>query len=76
MSVSGDVLIFDRTKHPNSPPSNDCKPDIRLKGHTAEGYFTEPFLSNIRYGLSWNPQKAGHLVTASDDTTIRHWYGT
>jgi histone-binding protein RBBP4 len=37
MSVSGDVLIFDRTKHPNSPASNDCKPDIRLKGHTAEG---------------------------------------
>jgi len=62
MSVSGDVLIFDRTKHPNSPSSNDCKPDIRLKGHTAEGY-----------GISWNPHKQGHLVTASDDTTVRHW---
>lgn len=37
MSVSGDVLVFDRTKHPNSPVSNECKPDIRLKGHTAEG---------------------------------------
>jgi len=37
MSVSGDVLVFDRTKHPNSPTSNDCKPDIRLKGHAAEG---------------------------------------
>src|SRR5271169_6906452 len=30
--------------------------------------------SNSRYGLSWNPHKPGHLVTASDDTTIRHWY--
>jgi hypothetical protein len=29
--------VFDRTKHPNSPASNDCKPDIRLKGHTREG---------------------------------------
>lgn len=63
MSVSGDVLVFDITKHPNSPSSNDCKPDIRLKGHTLEGY-----------GLSWNPHEAGHLVTASDDTTVRHWY--
>jgi histone-binding protein RBBP4 len=40
MSVSGDVLVFDRTKHPNSPTSNDSKPDIRLKGHTAEGLAT------------------------------------
>ena len=43
MSVSGDVLIFDRTKHPNSPTSNDCKPDIRLRGHAAEGYFVPPY---------------------------------
>ena len=40
MSVSGDVLVFDRTKHPNSPTSNDCKPDIRLVGHDLEGYMS------------------------------------
>jgi histone-binding protein RBBP4 len=73
MSVSGDVLIFDRTKHPNSPTSNDCKPDIRLKGHSAEGYKSVLFCAKNRYGLSWNPHKPGHLVTASDDTTVRHW---
>jgi histone-binding protein RBBP4 len=43
MSVSGDVLIFDRTKHPNSPTTNDCKPDIRLKGHMSEGYVSSQF---------------------------------
>src|SRR5271170_7207444 len=32
------------------------------------------FLIRHSYGLSWNPHKQGHLVTASEDTTIRHWY--
>ena len=47
MSVSGDVLIFDRTKHPNSPTSTDCKPDIRLKGHTSEGYKIRIISANV-----------------------------
>jgi histone-binding protein RBBP4 len=74
MSPSGDVLIFNRTKHPNSPTNPDeCKPDMRLKGHTREGYLF-PLSTNRSYGISWNPHNSGHLVTSSDDTTIRHWY--
>lgn len=61
MSVSGDVLIFDRTKHSNTP-SGTCTPEMRLKGHTKEGW-----------GMSWNPQNKGHLVTSSEDTTICYW---
>jgi histone-binding protein RBBP4 len=54
---SSDVLVFDYTKHPSKPdPSGECQPDLRLKGHQKEGY-----------GLSWNPNLDGHLLSASDD---------
>lgn len=60
---SSDVLIFDYTKHPSKPdPSGECTPELRLKGHTKEGY-----------GLSWNPNVNGHLLSASDDHTICLW---
>ncbi|KAG8180064.1 hypothetical protein JTE90_016191 [Oedothorax gibbosus] len=60
---SSDVLIFDYTKHPSKPdPSGDCSPDLRLRGHQKEGY-----------GLSWNPNLNGHLLSASDDHTICLW---
>lgn len=63
-TTSGDVLIFDYTKHPSIPSSPDapCQPDLRLVGHTAEGY-----------GLCWNPLKQGHLISASDDKTVCLW---
>jgi len=35
-----------------------------------------PFLSrcqSVRYGLAWNPVKAGHVLGASEDMTICHW---
>jgi len=38
------------------------RPDLRLKGHQKEGY-----------GLSWNPNMNGHLLSASDDHTICLW---
>ncbi len=39
-----------------SDPSGECHPELRLKGHQKEGY-----------GLSWNPNLNGHLLSASDD---------
>nr|XP_039268179.1 histone-binding protein RBBP4-like [Styela clava] len=60
---SCDVLIFDYTKHPSKPnPNGESCPDLRLKGHLKEGY-----------GLSWNNQVAGHLLSASDDHTVCLW---
>ena len=55
---SSDVLVFDYTKH----PSGKCQPDLRLRGHHKEGY-----------GLSWNPNVNGHLLSASDDHTVCLW---
>lgn len=37
-------------------PNGECQPELRLKGHQKEGY-----------GLSWNPNLDGHLLSASDD---------
>ena len=60
---SSDVLVFDYTKHPSKPdPNGVCHPDLRLRGHQKEGY-----------GLSWNPNMNGHLLSASDDHTICLW---
>ncbi|KAH9897896.1 histone acetyltransferase type B subunit 2 [Cubamyces lactineus] len=62
-AVSGEVLIFDRTKHSSEPERGGvCKPDIRLVGQTKEGY-----------GLAWSPLKTGHVLGASEDTTVCHW---
>ena len=35
---STDVLVFDYSKHPSRPDSSECKPQLRLKGHTKEGW--------------------------------------
>uniref|UniRef100_A0A8C5EK68 Histone-binding protein RBBP4-like n=1 Tax=Gouania willdenowi TaxID=441366 RepID=A0A8C5EK68_GOUWI len=60
---TSDVLVFDYTKHPSRPDvSGECRPDLRLRGHQKEGY-----------GLSWNPNLSGWLLSASDDHTICLW---
>jgi histone-binding protein RBBP4 len=38
-TTSGDVWVFDRTKHPNKPEKEAVfKPDIILNGQSKEGY--------------------------------------
>ncbi|KAG2022679.1 histone acetyltransferase type B subunit 2, variant 2 [Coprinopsis cinerea AmutBmut pab1-1] len=62
-AVTGEVLVFDRTKHSSEPERGGvCKPDIRLVGQSREGY-----------GLAWNPNKKGHVLGGSEDMTICHW---
>eukprot|EP01136_Pigoraptor_vietnamica_P017407 Opistho-1_new@62512 len=57
------VNVFDYTKHSSEPERDGkCNPDLRLLGHTKEGY-----------GLSWNPVKEGELLSASDDKTVCMW---
>ncbi|KAI0987490.1 hypothetical protein GJ496_007529 [Pomphorhynchus laevis] len=62
-TARGDVLIFEITRHSAvDARSGECCPELRLRGHTKEGY-----------GLSWNPNLNGHLLTSSDDQTICLW---
>ncbi|KAJ3632137.1 hypothetical protein Zmor_019158 [Zophobas morio] len=57
-----DVLIFAYDKHESSDRSGICKPELRLKGHEKEGY-----------GLSWNLQTKGQLLSSADDKLICLW---
>jgi WD40 repeat protein len=67
-SPSAEVLIFNYTKLAGLPreqlvamSAEQC-PELRLRGHTKEGY-----------GLSWNPNASGNILSASDDHTICLW---
>ena len=43
-AVTGEVFIFDRTKHSSEPERGGvCKPDIRLIGQHQEGYVASFF---------------------------------
>lgn len=61
-TTCGEVDIFDYFKHPKTPVNDEVKPDLRLIGHTQEGY-----------GLSWNPIKKGLLLSGSDDCKACVW---
>ncbi|ORX89300.1 WD40 repeat-like protein [Basidiobolus meristosporus CBS 931.73] len=62
-TVAGPVYVFDRTKYPSQPAVDGvCNPEIKLQGHTQEGY-----------GLSWSNNLAGHLLSASYDSTVCYW---
>ncbi|KAN0100212.1 WD40-repeat-containing domain protein [Tylopilus felleus] len=62
-AISGEVFIFDRTKHSSEPERGGvCRPDIKLVGQTKEGF-----------GLAWNPVKTGHILGASEDMTVCLW---
>ena len=37
-TVTGEVHIFDYTRHPSNPSNNVVSPQLRLQGHTKEGY--------------------------------------
>eukprot|EP00632_Arachnochrysis_sp_CCMP2950_P015803 CAMPEP_0185688764 /NCGR_PEP_ID=MMETSP1164-20130828/36_1 /TAXON_ID=1104430 /ORGANISM="Chrysoreinhardia sp, Strain CCMP2950" /LENGTH=261 /DNA_ID=CAMNT_0028355225 /DNA_START=708 /DNA_END=1490 /DNA_ORIENTATION=- len=62
-SPSADVLVFDVSRHPSVPNEKmGCCPDHVCKGHSLEGY-----------GLCWNANKTGHLLSGSDDAKICFW---
>lgn len=61
--VVGDVYLFDYTKHPSNPPRDATfNPDLRLTGHTEEGY-----------GLCWSPLTKGLLASGSHDKLVCVW---
>ena len=61
MCTDGRVMVWDRSKH-SSVPTGVVSPELELLGHQDEGF-----------GLSWSPHKAGHLVTGSQDMTVKLW---
>ena len=60
---SGEVHIFDYTKHPSQPaPDARCNPDLRLRGQIQEGY-----------GLGWNVKATNLIASSSDDMSVAVW---
>jgi histone-binding protein RBBP4 len=58
-TVTGEVHIFDYFKHPPKPKDNQVIPEMRLLGHSKEGY-----------GLNWNSINEGYLASGSDDHKV------
>jgi histone-binding protein RBBP4 len=62
-TVSGEVHIFDVSKHPLKPPaSNIASPQVRLRGPQKEGF-----------GLCWSPVQEGRIISAGEDRRIFLW---
>lgn len=58
----GEVHIFDYFKHPPRPTSNEVKTEMKLYGHTKEGF-----------GLNWSTIKEGYLLSGSNDGIVCMW---
>lgn len=63
LSSDTNVYIYDRTRHPLTPPvvGKPLDPDVTLSLHKSEGF-----------GLSWNPNAEGKLLSAAG-TEIGLW---
>ena len=60
-TVTGELHIFDYFKHPSKPKDYSVIPNIILYGHSKEGF-----------GLSWNTNREGYLVSGSDDFRVNN----
>ena len=60
-SSSGDVLVFDYSKHPSKPKENDLmsKPQYRCNGHSEEGF-----------ALCWDPHSPLRLLSGANDGKV------
>jgi len=60
---SQEIYIWDTSKHPSFPAENSpfCPQGVLL-GHKDEGY-----------AMAWSPHQKGHLLTGSQDTTVKLW---
>ena len=60
-SSSGEILVFDYSKHPSKPKENDLvsKPQYRCVGHTEEGF-----------ALCWDPHSPRRLLSGANDGKV------
>ncbi len=67
-AITGEVLVFDRTKHSSEPERGGvCKPDIRLVGQTREGWvvFVSLRTSFYKFAQIWlgvEPSQGGACI--------------
>jgi histone-binding protein RBBP4 len=63
-TVSGDVHIFDYTRHPSKPSidAKEANPELRCSGLNGESY-----------GLSWSSLKKGYVASCSIENAVALW---
>lgn len=63
-TITAEVLVWDLDRHPAVPPAGDrtARPQVRLAGHTQEGY-----------GVAWSPVSRGLLASGADDALVCVW---
>ena len=61
-TISSDVYVFDTSKFSSVPSDDVCAPTLICKGHEKEGY-----------GLDWNPNLKGHLLSGAEDAVVCLW---
>jgi len=58
-TTSGEIHIFNIDQHGNNPKDAVIRPEMRLTGHTQEGF-----------GLCWSPHKEGLLLSGANDSKV------
>lgn len=61
-SPSENVYVFNTSKHPEFPVDDAVRPHYKCTGHNSEGY-----------GISWNPNIEGQLLSGAGDGTVCIW---
>ncbi len=59
---SGEVLVFDYSKHESAPKDSLIRPQARLRGHDKVGY-----------GISWSNLAPGKLLSGAEDGYLCIW---
>eukprot|EP00918_Siedleckia_nematoides_P092526 GHVU01203179.1.p1 GENE.GHVU01203179.1~~GHVU01203179.1.p1 ORF type:complete len:328 (-),score=59.56 GHVU01203179.1:165-1148(-) len=62
MGVSGNVHIFDYSRHESFSADTEMRPQLILRGHTAEGY-----------AVAWDSLRRGRLATGTSDAALCLW---
>jgi len=60
--TNGEIHIFDLKNHPVEPNNRNIIPDLKLVGQKEEGY-----------GIEWNSNAEGEVLSASFDHTVALW---
>jgi histone-binding protein RBBP4 len=69
-TASSKVLIFDYTKFPSKPDTNDCRPTITLSCNDAN---QGEAVDRYDCGLSWNTMSSGLLLSSSNNNSVCLW---
>ncbi|KAH8742152.1 hypothetical protein FG386_003479 [Cryptosporidium ryanae] len=72
-TVSGDILMFDYSKHESFPTDEFCRPQLLLRGHKSEGYAMDWECTKSSFGEKDEKTGTSTLVSGGSDRIIYLW---